>query len=127
MSSGEAVGTQLNGSNHPQPTRNDQVEEKEKRDKLEGPSSPSSYQNGLSPTSETDLNLRPAPLATQPHQLLDPTLTNDFDPDAFLVSRTPGTDLASISKELSDYSKLLSTELVDVINDDYRPFIQLGR
>lgn len=89
--------------------------------------SSSSSSSPPSPTSDTDLNLKPIALASQSHSLLDPTLNADFDPDAFLVSRAPGTDLTSISKELNEYSQLLSTELVDVINDDYRPFIQLGR
>lgn len=61
------------------------------------------------------------------HPLLDPTQTQDFSPDAFLLSRRPASDLGSISKDLDLYGAQLREELVALINEDYADFVALGR
>lgn len=66
-----------------------------------------------------------APLAHD-NALLSPALAPDFDVDAFLVSRTPASTLANINTELVQYGDRLDQELGDVVDRDFRGFVNLG-
>ena len=58
--------------------------------------------------------------------LLDPSKQPVFDVDAFLCSRTRGQDVQSILRELREYNTTLHSELVRVINEEYRDFVELA-
>ena len=58
--------------------------------------------------------------------LLDPSKQPVFDVDAFLCSRTRGQDVQSILRELREYNTTLHAELVRVINEEYRDFVELA-
>lgn len=59
------------------------------------------------------------------HPLLSPASTSTFDPDAFLLSRLPAP-LGDLRDELRSYQAQLKSELVELINLDYREFVELG-
>lgn len=51
----------------------------------------------------------------------------EFDPDAFLFKNHRYTSLESLLADLSDLSKALNRDLLDLVNDEYSNFIQLGQ
>ncbi|PWN36411.1 COG2-domain-containing protein [Meira miltonrushii] len=57
---------------------------------------------------------------------LSPQNGQHFDVDAFLVSRAPGTSLAQISNELQTFGAQLKDELNEVVDRDFRGFVNLG-
>ncbi|MCO5599821.1 hypothetical protein L7F22_053928 [Adiantum nelumboides] len=57
---------------------------------------------------------------------LSPQNGQHFDVDAFLVSRAPGTSLAQISNELQSFGAQLKDELNEVVDRDFRGFVNLG-
>ena len=57
---------------------------------------------------------------------LSPQSGQQFDVDAFLVSRAPGTSLAQISSELQTFGAQLKDELNEVVDRDFRGFVNLG-
>lgn len=57
---------------------------------------------------------------------LSPQNGQHFDVDAFLVSRAPGTSLAQISNELQTFGAQLRDELNEVVDRDFRGFVNLG-
>jgi hypothetical protein len=59
------------------------------------------------------------------HPLLSPASSSSFDPDAFLLSRLPAP-LTDLRDELRAYQAQLKAELVELINLDYREFVELG-
>jgi len=50
----------------------------------------------------------------------------EFDIDAFLLSRAAHASLPELRSELRDYLADLKTELVQLLNDDYESFISLS-
>ena len=66
-----------------------------------------------------------APL-THTTPLLDPSIPEPFDADAFLLSRASHNSLPELRTELREYQAKLKTELVQLINDDYESFISLS-
>lgn len=52
---------------------------------------------------------------------------NDFDPDNFLFSNHRFTSLETLLSDLSDLSKALNLDLLDLVNNEYANFIQLGQ
>lgn len=50
-----------------------------------------------------------------------------FDPDAFLYKNHRFTSLDSLIADLSALSKSLNQDLLDLVNDEYTNFIQLGQ
>ena len=56
---------------------------------------------------------------------LSPQNGQHFDVDAFLVSRAPGTSLAQISNELQSFGAQLKDELNEVVDRDFRGFVNL--
>lgn len=57
---------------------------------------------------------------------LSPEITRDFDVDAFLVSRAPGSTLSNINAEILSYSERIKKELEDVVDQDFLEFVNLG-
>lgn len=51
----------------------------------------------------------------------------DFDPDYFLFKNHRFTSLETLLTDLSDLSKALNRDLLDLVNDEYSNFIQLGQ
>lgn len=52
---------------------------------------------------------------------------NEFDPDDFLFSYHRFTSLETLLSDLSDLSKALNLDLLDLVNNEYANFIQLGQ
>lgn len=50
----------------------------------------------------------------------------DFDPDTFLYTNHRFTALDSLITDLSTLSRTLNQDLLDLVNDEYSKFIQLG-
>lgn len=50
-----------------------------------------------------------------------------FDPDYFLFKNHRFTSLETLLSDLSDLSKALNRELLDLVNNEYANFIQLGQ
>lgn len=87
------------------------------------PSPPGSPTSSGRPSHSLDLpSLHPL---DHSHPLLSPTSTSTFDPDAFLLSRLPAP-LTELRDELRAYQAQLRAELVELINLDYREFVELG-
>lgn len=51
----------------------------------------------------------------------------DFDPDAFLFKHHRYTALDSLLSELTNLSRTLNQDLLDLVNNEYASFIELGR
>lgn len=58
--------------------------------------------------------------------LLSPRQASHFNVDAFLVSRAPGATLVQISNELQTFGSTLKSELDQVVDRDFRGFVNLG-
>lgn len=90
------------------------------------PENRSSHNVNVTPVNASSLELpQPKPLDHSDVHI-SPQSGHPFDVDAFLVSRAPGTSLAQISNELQSFGSQLRNELDEVVDRDFRGFVNLG-
>ncbi|KAF5209098.1 hypothetical protein E0198_004373 [Clavispora lusitaniae] len=57
----------------------------------------------------------------------DFSASSDFDPDTFLYTKHRYTPLDSLLQDLTDLSKSLNQDLLDLVNNEHTNFIRLGQ